>query len=502
MNRDRLVYICLAYILGLLATGFWYFELVNPPWAILSSLGLLVLGLLLISILSRRLTGRTSGDLKLFAIALCVGILAMAYFWFKLPQPTTRDISYFISEKSQPVQVSGKVTSEPRLNQNYKLRFWLDCQELKLSDMAPQDVSGKLYVTMPLLVGDRIQLKQQITITGNLYKPQPATKPGEFDFARYLRERTTFAALSSSQVIHQGHSNWGWHRLRQKIIRTQVKALGSPLGQLMSSVVLGRRAVDLPTDIYQLFVASGLAHILAASGFHVSLLLGFVLRLTERLYSQQRLIIGILTLLVYSCLTGFSASIIRASLMGIAVLTATVNQAKIRPLGALLVIAIAILLFKPLGIWSLSFQLSFLATLGIILMLPILTNYLAFLPTNLANAVAIPLAASLWVLPLLGYTFKTIATYGILVNILTTPLISIISLGGMITSGVVIIFPPLGIAFAWLLKYPLLLLVAITRFSANLPGSSWVIGEISLSLVFASYALLIIISCHFSRSNQ
>ncbi len=496
MNRDRLMVICLAYIAGLLATGFFYFELLAVPTAVLVSLSVLIICGLVMAKLSQ-----TRSNLQLLVIAFVVGLLAMAYFWLRLPQPTTRDISYFTQEQSQSVQVSGKVVSEPRLNQNYKLRFWLNCQQLALPNTPPQDVLGKLYVTIPLVIGDRIQPKQNITLAGTLYKPQPATQPGEFDFARYLREHNTFAGLSASQLIVKNESSWGWYRLKQRIIRTQVKALGSPLGQLMSSVVLGRRAVDLPPDIQQIFIGSGLAHILAASGFHVSLLLGFVLRLTEKLSNQKRLLIGMLTLLVYSCLTGFSPSIIRASLMGIAVLAATINQAKVRPLGALLVIAIAILFFKPLWIWSLSFQLSFLATLGIIIMLPILSNYLAFLPPNIASAVAIPLAATIWVMPLLVYTFQTIATYSILVNLFITPLISIVSLGGMISSAIALFFPPLGMALAWLLKYPLVLLVAIARFFNELPGSSMAVGEISLGLVIASYVLLAVICGNLYRQN-
>ena len=234
----------------------------------------------------------------------------------------------------------------------------------------------------------------------------------------------------------------------------QVKGLGSPNGQLVSSMVLGRRAVDLPAQIRNLFVVGGLAHILAASGFHVSLLLGVILRFTQFVDEKKQLTIGVVVLLFYVGLTGCSPSVIRAVLMGIAILIAKASQAKIRPLGALLFVAVLILLVNPLWIWDLGFQLSFLATFGLVFSLPAIIKKLDWLPPTIATAIAVPLAATLWVLPLIIYTFSKVSTYSIFVNILTTPLIAVISLGGMLVSAIALVNISLGAAFAWLLKYP------------------------------------------------
>ena len=488
-NRHFLTAICLAYIVGLLTTGLLYFELMELPLAFCA--GLVIAGIYAFG--ASRFIGIR--NIRPIAIAFIVSLVAMGSFWLQVPSPQSTNISRFATVKSQLVIVTGKIATEPRLNQNYKLRFWLDCSSLERSLQEVQEVSGRLYVTMPLLAGNSLQPQQLVTLEGSLYLPQDSEEI-DFDFARYLRERKTFAGLSAYKVLDRGKAPWGWHRLRQRIIRSQVLALGSPLGQLVSSIVLGRRAVDLPPDIHQMFIGSGLAHILAASGFHVSLLLGFVLRLTASISDRQkRLIIGVATLFLYSCLTGFSPSIIRAGMMGIAVLVATVERAKVRPLGALLVAGIFILLLNPLWIWDLSFQLSFLSTLGIIIMLPQLEK-LDFLPPTVVNAMAIPLAATIWVLPLLCYSFDTVATYGILTNVVATPLVSVVSLGGMIASAVALLFPPLGMALAWLLKYPLLLLVAIARLVANLPGSSWATGEVSIWLIIAVYLVLFGVCFH------
>ena len=140
-----------------------------------------------------------------------------------------------------------------------------------------------------------------------------------------------------------------------------------------------------------------------------------------------------------------------------------------------------------------SFKLSFLATFGLIVTLPALQSKLDRLPSTLATLVAIPLAASVWVLPLLCYEFNTLATYSPLVNIICTPLIVVISLGGMISAIAGLIIPAVGSAIASLLFYPTTILIAITQFCSTLPGSNWSVGQMPLGILFVTYALFALI---------
>lgn len=96
-------------------------------------------------------------------------------------------------------------------------------------------------------------------------------------------------------------------------------------------MILGRSAVDLPPEIRDLFVNIGLAHVLAASGFHVALLLAIIFWVTRSLSPSKKLVIGILILILYVGLTGIQPSILRASLMGIAILIGQVLDRKTNP---------------------------------------------------------------------------------------------------------------------------------------------------------------------------
>ncbi|MEM8675143.1 MAG: ComEC/Rec2 family competence protein [Cyanobacteria bacterium P01_G01_bin.67] len=457
----------------------------------LQQLGIIVAGIIGLTIavkifLPRQLRIRTG------ILALTVALVATWYFQVRMPQPQANDVSYQVkASNSKLVTISGRVLSEPRLNDRQRLRFWLKASEIKEQGA----VSGKLYATLPLLQGTGIYPGQKLSITGLLYLPSAASNPGGFDFKAYLARQGIFAGIQGMTVSRdeQAEPVWGWWKLRRRIVRSQLKDLGSPLGQLVSSMVLGRKAVDLPSDIRDRFIEAGLAHVLAASGFHVSLLLGIILRLTINFGGKIRLAIGTSTLIVYLGLTGIQASVLRACLMGFAVLLALAMDTKVKPLGSLLLVATIILLLNPLLIGDLSFQLSFLATLGLIVTMPELQRKLEWLPPTIATLVAVPLAASIWVLPLLCYVFHTFATYSIVVNVLATPLITIISLGGMISAIAALLVPAIGSAIAGLLLYPTLLLLALTKFFTNLPGSAWAVGQIPLIILLIIYGGLILV---------
>ncbi len=499
MNRSDWIVITLAYIVGLLATGLFYFDTLEPSWfdLIIVAISLGILGIVSSFVISKYLKITQ----KVWLIAYAIALFAVIYFQFRIPSPQVDDISYQITpEKSRLAIVTGKVLNEPRLSSNQRLKFWLQAEKVSLlkteESTRENKVSGKLYVTVPLLPENKIYPGEILKIKGILYQPISPNNPGAFDFQTYLYRQGVFAGLKGLEINFtniQIEPQYAWWKLRRRIIRSQVKGLGSPLGQLLSSIVLGRRAVDLPEDIRNLFVTAGLAHILAASGFHVSLLLGVILKLTNSLSAKFQLIIGTIILLIYLSLTGFSPSVMRAGLMGAAVLIATAMGGKVKPQGSLLLSAVIILLINPLWIWSLSFQLSFLATLGLLVTAPVIEKKLDWIPPTIAIAIAFPLAAIIWTLPLITYYFNSISTYSILVNIVTTPLVTIVSLGGMISGFAGLIFPLLGSILSWTLLYPILTLIAILKFFTNLPGSVFATGKISLGILITIYLVICLV---------
>lgn len=495
MKRNSWTILCLSYVVGLLSSSVSGFPSSHLS---LQQLIIRVIGLGFVSVILSIVIPKfwqIGFKWNLWLAAAIVAIFAVFYVQLRIPQPASNDISYLFKDgnyNNQVVTVEGNIVRSPRLTRSQRVQFLLRVDKLK--DNPNKSVQGKLYVTVPLLQGTGLYTSQKLAITGILYEPKLVSNPGSFDFKNYLYRQGVFAALKGAKVITNNDDKeqpWGVEKLRQRLIQAQIRWLGSPIGQLVSSMVMGRQAVDLPYDIQDTFIRAGLAHILAASGFQISVLLGTVITLTRRFRERSQFIIGLIILVVYISLTGFEPSILRAGIMGVGALIGLVTNRKVRQLGSLLLASTLLLLFNPLWIWDLSFQLSFLATFGLIVTMPVLETKLDFLPPTIANWIAVSLAASLWTLPLLLHVFSAISIYSIIVNIISNPLISIISLGGIISAAAALIFPVLGSAIAWLLYYPTHLLISLVEFFIKLPGSYLATGKISFFVVTLVYLLMI-----------
>lgn len=435
-----------------------------------------------------------------------VGFLASCYFQWRVPSPQFNDISQLITQNRQNQEriltVHGQVDSTPRLTRSKRIQFILqaihidEIRGVNEGALVNQPVSGKVYVTVPLLQGTGLYPGAIISITGRLYQPKSAQNPRSFDFKKYLAEQGIFAGFNGEQI------NWkeskipppfSWWNLRQQIVKTQVEGLGVPIGPLVSAISLGKQAVDLPYNIRDIFVLSGLAHLIAASGTQVSFLLGIVTTLGKNLSRKLQFILGVSSLILLLGLTGLEPSIVRASFMGLLTLIAILTQREIKPLSALLLAAVVLLLINPLWIKDLGFQLSFLATLGLIVTVPPVIRYLDWLPPSIALLIAVPIAAFIWVTPRLIAVFGALIPYSIIANIIASPLAMIISLGGLISASFAVISPPLGTGIAQLLYYPTLGLIELATLVSNLPGNQVNVGSISVLQEILLYGLIIVI---------
>ena len=335
---------------------------------------------------------------------------------------------------------------------------------------------------------------------------------GAFDFQAYLAREGAFVGLKGRQIDWKrekaiadvdrlnnktaafwdasGMRASNIQGLRQRIVRSQLSQLSVPEGPLISAIALGKQAVDLPYNIRDSFVQAGLAHAIAASGTQVSMVLALVIALTRRFSKRLQFGFGVGALFLLVGLTGFEASVCRAALMGFGTLFALVLSREVKPLALLLTAATILLLVNPLWIWDLGFQLSFLATLGLIVTTPPLMAKLDWMPPAIASIVVVPIAASVWVLPLLLYIFSVVSPYSILVNIIAAPLLWILSIGGMFSALAGLIFPPAGSVLAQLLDYPAKGLIAIAQYFSQLPGNSVAVGQVSVFQLIALYSLI------------
>jgi len=456
-----------------------------------------------------------------YLLATVLAVFACFYVKIRTPQPQTDDISKYAPSSNAIVR--GQVIEAPSLTRSERAKFLLEVKEINpsgkinIKDIRDQAqnpnpetnantatntdtenkfiaASGKLYVTVPLIEVTGLRAGQSVELSGRLYLPNRADNFGSFDFKSYLARQGVFAGMSGRSLVMQGDPpSFGEWWFVSRIVRAHVMGAGVPEGALLSSLVLGSRAVDLPSDIKDAFIQAGLAAVLAASGFQVTLVLGAAIALTQNKSLKMQFMIGSLCLGGYLLLTGASPSILRAVVMGFGSLIGLVVQRRSRPVVGLIVTAVLLLLYQPLWIWDLGFQFSFLATFGLITTSRSIAERLEWLPPTIAELLSVPIAAYIWTLPLQLLVFGRLSPYSLIANVFTTPLVAISTYGGIISGGLGIVFVPIGAVISWLL-YPLLhWTIGFAQWLNTLPNASTSVGAINIWQMLIAYVLFVAI---------
>lgn len=254
------------------------------------------------------------------------------------------------------------------------------------------------------------------------------------------------------------------------------KSLGAHIEPISYSVaqciITGDKHI-IPADINQYFINSGISHILSISGLHISMIL-FILFTALSFFPinfyNKMFIATIITIIIYPTISIFSVSIVRSSIMAFCILISYYFDRDRNNVNALFLAALIILLIEPNSIREISFQFSFLATLGIILYYPIynffiiskiknlkINTFLKNIVITILGFLAINIISLISILPLNIYHFKILNLNSIIANIFAVPLSFIILSSSLITIFTYQIFNNLSI-------YP----AKTTEFAANL----------------------------------
>jgi competence protein ComEC len=214
---------------------------------------------------------------------------------------------------------------------------------------------------------------------------------------------------------------------------------------LLKAMVLGDRS-GLTPEMTRAFLDSGTYHILAISGLNVSLLAGALFGLLRVCRISPRVAAGASAILVtlYAVLAGAGASVTRAAVMADVYLLAIVLDRRADMLNSLALSALALMWWNPRFVAEVGFQLTFLATLGIVLIVPVCHAKLAVMPRPLRwvmDSVALTAAATAMTLPILAASFNRVSPAGLLANIPIVPLSGLITGLGTAACAVLLAVP-------------------------------------------------------------
>lgn len=323
---------------------------------------------------------------------------------------------------------------------------------------------------MDLQKGELIKIKGELTV------PNRPGNPGEFDYQRYLMKKGVYYIMSVDKPENlkiiapsQGAVKF-FNAYRNQTALTAYSILPDEEAGIFLGMLLGITE-DIEEEQYQLYQKTGIVHIFSVSGLHVGFLilflsyLGNILRVSKKSLFYGTLII----MLVYGSLIGWPVPVQRTVIMASLALLAR-YQGREGGLGNSLGLAGLLVLFlDPYALFGISFQLSFMATWGLVFLYPTMKKYLA-LKHPVWDIVFIPLCAQLTVIPLIAYYFNLFTPSGLISNILISYLSGFIVILGFL-SLLFVYLPDLAALFLLPAGLAIELLKEINAFIASIPGS-------------------------------
>lgn len=397
------------------------------------------------------------------------------------------------------VTVKGQIVSIPETkgstNKFYfqteggKVFVWVNDKQRKFSDFK---------------VGNFLEIK------GNLRRPAKVGNPSQFNYARFLQNHGAYSIIyTDAEKCHKIpiklNIKWTFlqklNELRGKILKIHSENLKSPNLEILGGIVFGDDAVAPPEHIKNSFINSGLLHILAASGMNVAFIYGFWFFFMSKLRVryQVTLVSGIILVILYTLMTGLGASVVRAALMLTFVLAGKLFDRDAHSVSLLSFVALLMLLYNPAYLNDIGFQMSFLATLGILTTGQTLHQRFkeVKLPEAVKGDLTIPVVAQSWVAPTQMFYFNTFAPYSVFANIAIVPFLCVISFGGFISSILAIFYPMtkyICFAMDFIINIFISAIVNISNFFAALNFSLLTTPKPSIFQILLYYILLGIIT--------
>ncbi len=258
----------------------------------------------------------------------------------------------------------------------------------------------------------------------------------------------------------------GIQKFRLELVAILEKTLPEPMSSLSAGILLGVRA-QMPREFYDALVSTGTLHVVAASGFNVMIVATILMSLFGRVLSRGKAIgAGVAGILFYVVLSGASASVVRAGIMGSLTLTAYYFGREAQARRLLWVTSGIMLLVSPLMIFDIGFQLSVVATAGILYIGPMFSNLaisnIGIRKSKILKDYLYPtLSASAATAPIILFHFGRVSWISPLVNVLILPVVPLIMLLSAIQVGIGMLSLDAAQIVAWINYLPLWWIVRV-----------------------------------------
>lgn len=490
-----LLWISLSFLTGIVLASI--FSLPTWAWILISS------AFFLLFIFLRSRSSRLP-----FAFVLPVFLfLGSAYYQFRQPNIDAFHIAFY-NDRNYDVLITGSLAESPDYRDAYtNLKLNVEAVDTGSGDMP---VSGFILVRIPK--NQVYEYGQRVRVRGQLKTPP---EDEEFSYRDYLARDGIHSYISTSEITElPGRSGSiitaQIYKLKSKLLEKTYRLYQDPEASLFAGILFG---VDtgLPRKLQDAFKNTGTAHIIAISGFNIAIIAGIFFSIFKYL-TNERLgaWIAIVGIFMYAFLVGGDAAVMRAAFMGSIALFARQLGRRNMGLNALMLVALIMVLINPLVLWDVGFQLSFFATLGLILYAEPFSNFTSNLIAKISKHdtstftsfinenVILTLAAQLTTIPIMAYHFKRISLISFIANPFILPVQPAVMVVGGLAVFTSLIIQPVGQLIAWVAWPFAAYTIHIVEFFDRVPNGTIFLGDSSIWLVFSFYIALLTLTFNWS----
>lgn len=424
---------------------------------------------------------RSSVNVRPLTLAGVVLVVSMIGVWRTEMHEASLENSMLAEMKEADVSLTGVVVREPD-ERSHTTHVYIETE------------GGVVLAYADPFLG--VRYGDRVDITGVVSEPEAFhTDLGrEFNYPGYLAAQGVAYVMYYPEVTigpFQGNILLRQLYVFKDTFRAQLqRLLQQPQRGLGEGLLLGVKGA-LGEEWQAVFRTTGIIHIVVLSGYNVMLVILFVLYvLSYVLRYRARIIVGFLAVLAFAALVGFSATVVRASIMASLLLLLKFSGNTYNIVRALCIAGVLMLLWNPLLLlYDPGFQLSFLATLGLILLASHIEKLVLFVPTVLGvrEFLVATVATQLFVLPLLLYQIGELSLVAVLVNVLVLPMVPVAMLLTFAAGMIGFVFPQLAIVVAFAAHGALTYILRVAALFSELPFAAVRVPAFSFPLVVIGY---------------
>ena len=442
MSKSQIfLFFCLSFIVGVFIQS-----LINLPQ--LFWLGILVLGIMAAAVFW--------GKWKLAVVGFCLMLVFLGAWRFEQHDSRPNSVKRF--NDKEKIILLGKIIEEPDKRSD-KINYKIKTMSYRLNnEVSP--IQGNVLLAAKKYPA--YQYGDILEIDGKLKTPRSSE---DFDYAKYLAKDDIYSIVyyPAVKVLNQGQGSWLLEKLffvKNKFENSLNQILIEPQASFLAGLILGERR-GLPADLTAAFSRTGTSHLVALSGYNITIVALALMNLFNFFLVRRRISfwISAAAILLFVLMTGASASAARAGIMGILVLVAQQSSRLYQIRNALVLAGALMVCFNPkVLVFDLGFQLSFAATLGLVYLAPIFQDWWGKksaegLPTKSffgwREILFATLAAQLAVLPLLVINFGQLSLIAPLANLLIILFIPATMFWGFLAGAAGIFWLGLGKILSW-----------------------------------------------------